>query len=102
MKTVVFIPIWELFMPERGQQDADLAILGRAVRRMREERGISADELADATDMTRQRIDVLETGHLDPTYELLLTLAEALGTQPSALVALAEQLKESSEPRGER
>ena len=98
MKTVVFSAIWELFLPDRGKQDVDLAILGRAVRRMREQRGMSADELAGAADMTRQRIDGLEAGHLDPTYELLLALAEALGIQPSTLVALAEQLKESSEP----
>jgi hypothetical protein len=38
-----------------------------------------------------------KAGHLNPAYELLLALAEALGIQPSALVALAEQLKESSE-----
>ncbi len=96
--TVVFSPIWELFLPGSGHKDADLAILGRAVRQMREQRGMSADELADVTGMTRQRIDALETGRFDPTYELLLALAKGLGIQPSALVAVAEQLEESSEP----
>lgn len=80
-------------MPESGHRDADLLVLGRAVRRMREQRGMSADELAGATSMGRERVDALETGRLDPTYELLLALAEGLGTQPSALVILAEQLK---------
>jgi transcriptional regulator with XRE-family HTH domain len=65
---------------------------------MREERGMSPDRLADATGMTRQRIDAMETGRLDPSYDLLLALAEGLRAQPSALVALAEQLKGSSEP----
>jgi transcriptional regulator with XRE-family HTH domain len=65
---------------------------------MREQRGMSADELAGAIDMRRQRIEALETGHLDPTYELLLALAEGLGIQPSALVTLAEQLKEANDP----
>jgi transcriptional regulator with XRE-family HTH domain len=65
---------------------------------MREQRGMSADELAGAIDMRRERIEALETGHLDPTYELLLALAEGLGMQPSALVTVAEQLKESNEP----
>jgi transcriptional regulator with XRE-family HTH domain len=63
---------------------------------MREQRGISADELADATGMHRRGIDALEAGHLDPTYELLLALADGLGVEPSALVIFAEQLKESS------
>ncbi len=98
MKTVVVSAIWELFLPDREQLDADLAILGRAVRRMREQQGMSADELAHATGMTRQRIYRLETGQLDPSYELLLALSEALRTQPSAVVALAERLKESSDP----
>ena len=84
-------------MPESGHRDADLLLLGRAVRRMREQRDMSAGELADAIDIRRQRIDALETGRLDPTYELLLAVAEGLGTQPSALVTLAEQLRESNE-----
>jgi transcriptional regulator with XRE-family HTH domain len=65
---------------------------------MREQLGMSAEELADATGMSRQRIYALETGHLDPTYELLLALARGLNTQVSTLATLAEQLKESGEP----
>ena len=65
---------------------------------MRESQGMSAEELAIATGISRKRIDALETGHLDPTYELLLTLAKGLATQPSALVILAEQVEESNEP----
>jgi transcriptional regulator with XRE-family HTH domain len=65
---------------------------------MREQRGMSLDELAGAIDMRRQRIEALENGHLDPTYELLLAVAEGLGIQPSALVTLAEQLKEANDP----
>lgn len=84
-------------MSESGHRDANLFPLGRAVRRMREQRGMSADELAKAIDMPRQRIDALETGQLNPTYELLLAIADGLGIQPSALVTLAEQLRESNE-----
>ncbi len=85
-------------MPGSEHRHADLLVLGRAVRRMREQRGMSVDELAGAIDMRRQRIEALETGHLDPTYELLLAVAEGLGIQPSALVTLAEQLKEANDP----
>jgi transcriptional regulator with XRE-family HTH domain len=98
MKTVVLIAIWELSVPDSKHRDADLLVLGQAVRRMREQRGMSADELAGAIGMSPQRIDALETGRLDPTYELLLALAEGLGIQPSALMTFAEQLKESNEP----
>lgn len=85
-------------MPESGHRDADLLVLGRAVRRMREQRDMSPDALAGATGIGRERVDALETGRLDPTYELLLALAEGLGIQPSALVTLAEQLKRTNEP----
>jgi transcriptional regulator with XRE-family HTH domain len=98
MMTVVIIAIWELSLPESRHNDADLRGLARAVRRMREQLGMSAEELADATDMSRQRIDALEDGRLDPTYEQLLALAEGLDTQVSVLVALAARLKKSGEP----
>jgi len=72
----------------------ELSLLGRAIRRMREQRGMSAEQLARATGISRQRIDTLEAGGLDPTYELLVRVAEALRTQPSILVALAERIAE--------
>lgn len=62
---------------------------------MREDRGISAGELAAAIDIHGESIEALEAGRLDPSYELLLAVAEQLGTQPSALVTLAEQLKQA-------
>jgi transcriptional regulator with XRE-family HTH domain len=91
-------PIWGLFLSESGHRDADLTLLGRAVRRMREQRGMSVEELAGATGTHRKRVEALETGRLNPSYELLLALAEGLGVQPSALVTLAEQLKEANGP----
>jgi transcriptional regulator with XRE-family HTH domain len=69
--------------------EPNLLVLGRAVKLMREQRGMSADELADASGVLRERIGALEAGQLDPTYELLLEIAGGLGTQPSALVILA-------------
>jgi transcriptional regulator with XRE-family HTH domain len=65
---------------------------------MREQRGMSAEQLAGIVGISRQRIDALETGQLDPTYELLLELAAGLGIQLSALVAVAERLQEASGP----
>jgi hypothetical protein len=48
--------------------------------------------------MSRRRIDALETGHHDPTYDELLAVADGLDTEPSELVILAEQLKQPAEP----
>jgi transcriptional regulator with XRE-family HTH domain len=79
-------------------KEPNLLILGRAVKLMRKQRGMSADELADASGVLRERIGALEAGQLDPTYELLLEIADGLGTQPSALVILAERLDASPNP----
>jgi transcriptional regulator with XRE-family HTH domain len=76
-----------------------LLALGRAVKLMREQRGMSLSELAETSGVRRERLDALETGQLDPTYELLVEVAESLGAQPSALVILAEQLDIPTDPR---
>ena len=59
---------------------------------------MSASKLASAIDIRRESIEALEVGHLDPSYELLLAVADGLGAQPSALVTLAEQLEQANEP----
>ena len=85
-------------MAQSSYKEPNLLILGRAVKLMREQRGMSVDELANASGVLRERIGAVEAGQLDPTYELLLKIADGLGIQPSALVTLAEQLNESHEP----
>ena len=70
--------------------EQDLVALRNAVRYLREQRGMSARELADASGIERLRISTLEAGGLDPTYELLISLTEGLGVQLSALVICAE------------
>jgi transcriptional regulator with XRE-family HTH domain len=84
-------------VPDSGHRDADLPVLGQAVRRIRKQRGISIDEMAGATGLSRRRIEALEAGRLNPTYGLLLMVANGLGVQPSDLIAVAEQIEGSKE-----
>jgi transcriptional regulator with XRE-family HTH domain len=72
--------------------EQDLVALGQAVSRLRQQRSMSTKELAEATAIERLRISKLEAGKLDPTYDVLIALAEGLGIQPSALVIHAEEL----------
>jgi transcriptional regulator with XRE-family HTH domain len=65
-------------------------MLGGAIRGARTRRGLSVDELATAAGLSRQGIDALESGRLDPTYDVLLAVAAGLGLELSALVALGE------------
>jgi transcriptional regulator with XRE-family HTH domain len=70
----------------------DLVILGKAIRAVREQHGLSAEELATASGVSPARIAALESGEIDPDYELLLTLAERIGVRPSAFILQAEAL----------
>ena len=78
-------------MPD-SEKTKGLALLGRAVRELREARQMSQTELAAAVGVEQLRIDALELGRLDPDYVLLVRLAKALGVGPGALVVRAEKL----------
>ena len=80
-------------MAQSSYKESNLVILGRAVKLLREQKGMSVEELASASGIPSKRIGALEAGQLDPTYELLVEIADGLGIQPSALVTLAERLK---------
>jgi transcriptional regulator with XRE-family HTH domain len=83
------------FLAQSSYKEPNLVILGRAVKLMREQKGMSVEELATSSGIPSKRIDFLEAGGLDPTYELLVEIADGLGIQPSALVTLAERLQAS-------
>ena len=91
-----FIALWGLFLVQSSDKEPNLLTLGRAIKLVRDQRGMSADELATSSGILRERIDALEAGRLDPTYELLVKIADGLGTQPSTLVTLAERLRAST------
>jgi len=80
------------------RREQHLILLGQAIRSLREQRGVSVEQLARASGLRRQRVHALEAGDLDPTYEQLLALADALGLQPSALVLRAEAPAAPADP----
>lgn len=86
-------------MDQREQQQ--LLALGRAVREIRGERGMGVAQLAAAAGVDLRRIAALEAGRLNPAYEMLLALAEALGVPASELVVRAEALSAELEGPGE-
>lgn len=68
-----------------------LARLGRAIREVREEQGLSERELADAVPgISLAGIRALEAGKRNLDYERHIRLARALGTTPGSLVVRAE------------
>jgi transcriptional regulator with XRE-family HTH domain len=61
------------------------AILRALVRRVREEKGMTREDLARRSGVSRNAIARLELGEREPSVRTLAGLARALGIQPEAL-----------------
>jgi transcriptional regulator with XRE-family HTH domain len=70
----------------------ELRTLGRAIRELRLQRGLSVEQLARAAEISRAELAALEAGRLDPDYRRLLRLATGLGVRPLALLLRVEEL----------
>ena len=68
----------------------DAAALGRAVRAIRTERGLSQVQLAAATGFIQAWISHVERGARNPSWENVGRLAEGLGVSVSELAERAE------------
>jgi transcriptional regulator with XRE-family HTH domain len=68
-----------------GQEDA-LRRLGRRLRQLREEQGLSIGELASLTALEPSTISAMEAGELDIPLTTLVALARALGMTPARLL----------------
>lgn len=67
-------------------EHAELLRLGEAIRRVREHQQLSVAEMAARSGIAARRIRKVEAGRLDPTYDVLIALADGLGVRLSALV----------------
>ncbi|WP_182547935.1 helix-turn-helix domain-containing protein [Phyllobacterium myrsinacearum] len=61
-------------------------VVGRNVRRIREERGLSQEKLAFETELHRTYISGVERGVRNPTVLVIDRLAKALGVLPHILL----------------
>jgi transcriptional regulator with XRE-family HTH domain len=68
-----------------GMRDV-LVQLGRRIRSMREERGISQEALADLADIHRNYISQIEGGKRNLSFYNVVKLARALRISPAKLV----------------
>jgi transcriptional regulator with XRE-family HTH domain len=74
------------------------AALGEAVRLARVERGMSQEQLADATPIHITYLGGVERGTRKPSYETVVRLARALALEPGELVTRADRVR-ASDPR---
>jgi transcriptional regulator with XRE-family HTH domain len=85
-------------MSTERSPEQELAAFGQAVRQLRDQRRMSLDSLSSASRqprgrrMSSRRIGRIEAGEVDPHYDEMTALADALDVTPGALVVYAEQL----------
>lgn len=63
------------------------AAFGKVLRELRERADLSQEELADAADLDRTYVSMLERAVRQPTLETLFRIADALEVAPATLVA---------------
>jgi transcriptional regulator with XRE-family HTH domain len=74
-------------------------MLGSELRKAREEAGLTQEVLAHKTGIDRSYISELEHDKKSPTVNRLFKLCDAIGVQPSALLARVERLR-AARPKG--
>jgi transcriptional regulator with XRE-family HTH domain len=65
--------------------------LGNAVRRLREKRELTQEDLAEAAGITVRTLSQLETGNANPTWATVGDIARALGVSIADLAKLSER-----------
>ncbi len=70
---------------EREQRDERLTTWGMRLRRLREHRGLSIDELANAGNLSSRQLIRVEHGKASPSVLWILDVAAALQVEPSEL-----------------
>ena len=61
-------------------------LVGRNLKRMRVERGLTQEELAERSGFSQQYISDMERGRRNPTIVSLWELAQAIGVTPVDLI----------------
>jgi transcriptional regulator with XRE-family HTH domain len=65
---------------------------GRVLRQLRQEAGMSQEQLGLESGVQRNFISLIETGQNQPTVTTVFRLAKALNLKPSELIAQAERM----------
>jgi len=68
--------------------------LGKAIRQLREKRGMTQEALAATASLTGRSLSAIETGKANPTWATVGDIASALGVPVSTLAKAAESRRE--------
>ncbi|WP_343698413.1 helix-turn-helix transcriptional regulator [Caulobacter sp.] len=63
------------------------AIVGGNIRRLRKAKGLTQEQLAHESEVAMRYVAGVERGEENPSLKFLVKMADALGVEPSALLA---------------
>ncbi|MDQ3283063.1 MAG: helix-turn-helix transcriptional regulator [Acidobacteriota bacterium] len=69
----------------RDHRSAEARWFGSTVRQLREERGLTQAQLAEAADLSSTYLGIVERGENVPTLTVILRLADGLNLHPMEL-----------------
>lgn len=69
----------------------DYAVLGKTIRDIRKEKGLSQEVLSGLAGIARTHLTMIETGTMKANIETVCRIAQALDLQPSELFARVEE-----------
>jgi transcriptional regulator with XRE-family HTH domain len=67
--------------------------LGKALRQVRQKRGITQEALGGDAGITGRTLSLIERGHANPTWDTVKGIAAALDVSMSELAKLSEKLE---------
>ncbi|MCK6588224.1 MAG: helix-turn-helix domain-containing protein, partial [Polyangiaceae bacterium] len=78
----------------------EIAAFGEFVRTLRQELGITIEELAERADLSNNHVSEIERAKTNPRLDTIEALAAALGLAPRALVDETQAEAEAFGPKG--
>ena len=79
------------------RSDQPQPALGKAIRQLREERGMTQEALAHAAGVTVGHLSTIERGHSNPTWATVKAVSGALGAAMTELSCVVEQVERADE-----
>lgn len=83
-------------MPSEPRDPATLRALGKPVRTMREQAGLTREDLAARAKISNSWLSRIEDGQVDPTWGTARLIAQGLGVTTDQLAELAEAFEKAA------
>jgi transcriptional regulator with XRE-family HTH domain len=75
----------------------EYAELGKVIRALRREKGLSQEVLSGLAGIARTHLSMIENGTMKASIETVSKIAQALELRPSELLALVEERQENAD-----